>query len=54
MRGRSRSVIGNTSMLDTLDGRRIAGGPSGSPYRGRTDVLPTGRNLYTTDPRSVP
>ncbi|WP_299688463.1 cobaltochelatase subunit CobN [uncultured Tateyamaria sp.] len=43
-----------TALLDTLDGRRIAGGPSGSPYRGRTDVLPTGRNLYTTDPRSVP
>ncbi|MEL6563338.1 MAG: cobaltochelatase subunit CobN [Pseudomonadota bacterium] len=42
------------ALLDTLDGRRIAGGPSGSPYRGRTDVLPTGRNLYATDPRSVP
>ncbi|NRB35990.1 MAG: cobaltochelatase subunit CobN, partial [Rhodobacteraceae bacterium] len=27
---------------------------SGSPYRGRTDVLPTGRNMFTTDPRSVP
>ncbi|MBW4709099.1 cobaltochelatase subunit CobN [Roseobacter sp. YSTF-M11] len=42
------------SLLDALGGRRIAAGPSGSPYRGRTDVLPTGRNLYTTDPRSVP
>lgn len=42
------------ALLDALDGRRIASGPSGSPYRGRTDVLPTGRNLYTTDPRSVP
>lgn len=42
------------ALLDALDGRRIAAGPSGSPYRGRTDVLPTGRNLYTTDPRSVP
>ncbi|MEL6450719.1 MAG: cobaltochelatase subunit CobN, partial [Pseudomonadota bacterium] len=42
------------ALLDTLDGKRIAGGPSGSPYRGRRDVLPTGRNLYTTDPRSVP
>lgn len=37
-----------------LDGRRIPAGPSGSPYRGRRDVLPTGRNLYTTDPRAVP
>ncbi|WP_417604518.1 cobaltochelatase subunit CobN [Primorskyibacter flagellatus] len=42
------------SLLDALDGRRIAPGPSGSPYRGRRDVLPTGRNLFTTDPRAVP
>ncbi|MEQ5870797.1 cobaltochelatase subunit CobN [Sagittula sp. NFXS13] len=42
------------ALLDALDGRRIAPGPSGSPYRGRTDVLPTGRNLFTTDPRAVP
>jgi cobaltochelatase CobN len=42
------------SLLDALAGRRIAAGPSGSPYRGRRDVLPTGRNLYTTDPRAVP
>jgi cobaltochelatase CobN len=41
-------------LLDALAGRRVAAGPSGSPYRGRSDVLPTGRNLYTTDPRSVP
>jgi cobaltochelatase CobN len=37
-----------------LMGRLIAPGPSGSPYRGRSDVLPTGRNLFTTDPRAVP
>ncbi|WP_281971827.1 cobaltochelatase subunit CobN [Ruegeria faecimaris] len=42
------------SLLDALAGKRIEAGPSGSPYRGRSDVLPTGRNLYTTDPRSVP
>ncbi len=42
------------ALLDALDGRRIAAGPSGSPYRGRDDVLPTGRNLFTTDPRAVP
>jgi len=42
------------ALLDALSGRRIPAGPSGSPYRGRTDVLPTGRNLYTTDPRAVP
>jgi len=43
-----------TALLDALAGKRIEPGPSGSPYRGRTDVLPTGRNLFTTDPRSVP
>ncbi|WP_113912672.1 cobaltochelatase subunit CobN [Roseovarius dicentrarchi] len=49
------SVAGERqALLDALDGRRIAAGPSGSPYRGRRDVLPTGRNLYTTDPRAVP
>ncbi len=41
-------------LIDALSGKRIAAGPSGSPYRGRTDVLPTGRNLFTTDPRAVP
>ena len=42
------------ALCEALAGRWIAPGPSGSPYRGRADVLPTGRNLYTTDPRSVP
>jgi cobaltochelatase CobN len=37
-----------------LAGRRVLPGPAGSPHRGRTDVLPTGRNLYSVDPRAVP
>ncbi len=41
-------------LIDALNGKRTDAGPSGSPYRGRSDVLPTGRNLFTTDPRSVP
>ncbi len=41
-------------LITALDGRAVAPGPSGSPYRGRDDVLPTGRNLFTTDPRAVP
>lgn len=41
-------------LLAALDGRWIAPGPSGSPFRGRSDVLPTGRNLYAIDPRAVP
>lgn len=37
-----------------LAGQHVAPGPSGSPARGRLDVLPTGRNLFTVDPRAVP
>jgi cobaltochelatase CobN len=29
-------------------------GPSGSPSRGRPDVLPTGRNFYAVDTRAIP
>ena len=42
------------ALLDALSGKRVQAGPAGSPWRGRSDVLPTGRNLFTTDPRSVP
>ena len=41
-------------LLTALSGRRVPPGPSGSPWRGRSDVLPTGRNLYSVDPRAVP
>ncbi len=37
-----------------LAGRHVPPGPAGSPYRGRSDVLPTGRNLFSVDPRAVP
>lgn len=42
------------ALLAALDGRHIAPGPSGAPARGRLDVLPTGRNLYAADPRTMP
>jgi cobaltochelatase CobN len=41
-------------LLAALDGRFVEPGPAGAPDRGRTDVLPTGRNLYSIDPRAVP
>ncbi|MFD2741410.1 cobaltochelatase subunit CobN [Sulfitobacter aestuarii] len=44
----------NDGLLQALRGKRVPAGPSGSPYRGRSDVLPTGRNLYAVDPRAVP
>jgi len=40
--------------LTALDGRFVAPGPSGAPTRGRPDVLPTGRNFYSVDSRTVP
>ncbi len=42
------------ALLDGLDGKFIAPGPSGAPSRGRLDVLPTGRNFYSVDTRAVP
>ena len=42
------------ALLAALDGRRVAPGPAGAPARGRRDVLPTGRNLFTADPRMLP
>jgi len=41
-------------LMAALSGRFVPPGPAGSPYRGRADVLPTGRNLYSVDPRAVP
>ena len=43
-----------SALLRALDGRFIQPGPGGAPSRGRMDVLPTGRNLYSVDPRNIP
>jgi cobaltochelatase CobN len=42
------------ALIAALDGSRVAAGPAGAPARGRRDVLPTGRNLFTADPRTLP
>jgi cobaltochelatase CobN len=42
------------STLHALDGGFVPAGPSGSPLRGLVNVLPTGRNFYSVDPRAVP
>jgi cobaltochelatase CobN len=41
-------------VLHALDGGYVPAGPSGSPLRGLVNVLPTGRNFYTVDPKAVP
>lgn len=51
--------LGHTSdeidkLLRGLAGGYVPAGPSGSPTRGMAHILPTGRNFYSVDPRSVP
>ena len=55
---RPRVVASGPAELDAcrhaLDARFLSPGPSGAPTRGRLDVLPTGRNFYSVDTRTVP
>ncbi|MER8637235.1 cobaltochelatase subunit CobN [Mesorhizobium sp. M1365] len=51
---RQSAAAERTALLAALDGRHVAAGPAGAPARGRSDVLPTGRNLFTADPRTMP
>ena len=51
---RTSALREQQALVAALDGRRASPGPAGAPSRGRADVLPTGRNLTTIDPRSIP
>jgi cobaltochelatase CobN len=42
------------NLLRALEGRYVPAGPSGSPTRGLVNVLPTGRNFYSVDPKAIP
>ncbi len=44
--------LSNTSSASS--GGYVPAGPSGSITRGMADILPTGRNFYSVDPRAVP
>ena len=44
--------IGN--LLRGLEGRFVPPGPSGAPTRGMANILPTGRNFYSVDPKTIP
>ncbi|WP_299236244.1 cobaltochelatase subunit CobN [Natronomonas sp.] len=50
--GGARAEIPRT--VDALAGEYVPPGGSGAPTRGGVDLLPTGRNFYTLDPRKVP
>ena len=43
-----------TALEKGMAGRFIEPGPSGAPTRGRLDTLPTGRNFFSVDNRSIP
>jgi cobaltochelatase CobN len=43
-----------TNTVAALEGSYVPPGKSGAPTRGGADLLPTGRNFYTLDPRRVP
>ena len=43
-----------TNVLHALEGGYVPAGPSGSPLRGLINVLPTGRNFYSVDPKAIP
>ncbi|MGF1430201.1 cobaltochelatase subunit CobN [Kitasatospora sp. LaBMicrA B282] len=42
------------AVLHALTGGFVPAGPSGSPLRGLVNVLPTGRNFYSVDPKAIP
>ncbi len=44
--------IGN--LLRGMEGKYVPAGPSGAPTRGMANILPTGRNFYSVDPKSIP
>ncbi|MEW9530994.1 cobaltochelatase subunit CobN [Microbispora sp. NPDC049125] len=50
--GRTTDEVDN--VLHALDGGYVPAGPSGSPTRGLVNVLPTGRNFYSVDPKAIP
>ncbi|BDD02590.1 cobaltochelatase subunit CobN [Aureibacter tunicatorum] len=48
----TQDEIGN--LLEGLNGKFVPAGGSGAPTRGRLDILPTGKNFYSVDVRTVP
>ena len=49
---RTPDEIGN--LLRGLEGKYVPAGPSGAPTRGMANILPTGRNFYSVDPKTIP
>ncbi len=47
----SREIL---QIAKAMDKQYISPGPGGALTRGKTDILPTGRNIYSIDPRKIP
>lgn len=43
-----------SNLIAGLNGRFVPAGPSGAPTRGKPEILPTGNNFYSVDPRNLP
>lgn len=50
----ARTTDETEAVVHALNGGFVPAGPSGSPLRGLVNVLPTGRNFYSVDPKAVP
>ena len=53
-RGCGRTTDELDAVVNALRGGFVPAGPSGSPLRGLVNVLPTGRNFYSVDPKAIP
>jgi len=54
LRNRLRESREDLALMNAADGGYTPAGASGLIYRGKDDVLPTGRNMFSLDPESVP
>ena len=48
------TTLEQQNTLNALNGKYIDPCPSGAPTSGGADLLPTGRNFYSIDPRCLP
>ncbi|ABM72168.1 cobalamin biosynthetic protein CobN [Prochlorococcus marinus str. MIT 9515] len=48
------SINEKLSFINSLKGLYVNSGPSGAPTRGKTEVLPTGKNFFSIDSRGLP
>ena len=48
------SINEKASFINALNGIYVNSGPSGAPTRGKTEVLPTGKNFFSVDSRGLP